>query len=78
MTPKERVLISHEHKEPDKVPKLSSFMPEFANRLRKHFKMDGDLFNPHGGTHHSALVYGDAMEEIISFGKIMGWNTVTI
>ena len=52
MTPKERVLTTLEHKEPDRVPRLSSFTPEFANRLRKYFKMDSDLFNPHGGTEH--------------------------
>ncbi len=26
-----------------------------------------------GGTHHSALVYGDALEEILRFGDLMGW-----
>lgn len=35
-------------------------------------------FSRFGGTHHSALVYGDVTEEIISFGRMMGWNTVTI
>lgn len=40
MTPKERVLMALEHKEPDKVPKLSSFTPEFANKLREHFNME--------------------------------------
>ena len=53
MNSKERVLTALEHKEPDRVPKLSSFTPEFANKLRKHFKMDEDLFNPHGGIEHS-------------------------
>ncbi|MBC8386493.1 MAG: hypothetical protein H8E13_00365 [Actinobacteria bacterium] len=53
MNSKERVLTALEHKEPDIVPKLSSFTPEFANKLRKHFKMDKNLFNPHGGTEHS-------------------------
>ena len=52
MTPKERVLTALDHNEPDRVPRLSSFTPEFANRLRKYFKMDSDLFNPHGGTEH--------------------------
>ena len=52
MTPKERVLTTLGHNEPDRVPRLSSFTPEFANRLRKHFKMDKDLFNPHGGVEH--------------------------
>jgi L-arabinose isomerase len=27
-----------------------------------------------GGTHHSALVYGDLTDEIGGFGEIMGWN----
>lgn len=31
-----------------------------------------------GGTHHIAMVYGDAAEEILKFGKIMGWNTIKI
>lgn len=29
-----------------------------------------------GGTHHSALVYGDLAEEIARFGQLMGWDTV--
>ena len=52
MTPKDRVLTTLDHNEPDRVPRLSSFTPEFANKLRKHFKMDSDLFNPHGGVEH--------------------------
>jgi uroporphyrinogen decarboxylase len=52
MTPKERVLTALDHKEPDRVPKLSSFTPEFANKLRMHFKMEDELFNPHGGVEH--------------------------
>ncbi len=31
-----------------------------------------------GGTHHIALVYGRAVQEIISFGTFMGWDTVEI
>lgn len=29
-----------------------------------------------GGTHHSALVYGDLADEIAKFGELMGWDTV--
>jgi L-arabinose isomerase len=35
-------------------------------------------FSIAGGTHHSAIVYGDFLTEIISFGKIMGWNVINI
>lgn len=31
-----------------------------------------------GGTHHSALVYGDVKDEIMKFGEIMGWNIKVI
>jgi L-arabinose isomerase len=31
-----------------------------------------------GGTHHSALVYGDAIEELKSFGRIMDWKVVVL
>ncbi|UCH35039.1 MAG: hypothetical protein JSV65_01430 [Armatimonadota bacterium] len=31
-----------------------------------------------GGTHHSALVYGDVADEVERFGEIMGWNVVTL
>jgi L-arabinose isomerase len=31
-----------------------------------------------GGTHHSALVYGDGISELKSFGLIMDWNVVVI
>jgi L-arabinose isomerase len=29
-----------------------------------------------GGTHHSALVYGDLADEIARFGQLMGWETI--
>jgi len=35
-------------------------------------------FSRAGGTHHSTIVYGNAIEEIISFGKMMGWNVIII
>ena len=31
-----------------------------------------------GGTHHSALVYGDVASDICRFGAIMGWNVVVL
>jgi len=31
-----------------------------------------------GGTHHSAVVYGKVAEEIVRWGKLMGWNTVLL
>jgi L-arabinose isomerase len=31
-----------------------------------------------GGIHHSALVYGNVAEEIVSWGKLMRWNTVVL
>jgi len=31
-----------------------------------------------GGTHHVAMVYGDTADEILKFGKIMGWNVIKI
>ena len=49
MSPKERVLISLNHKGPDRVPRLSSFTPEFETKLRKHLGLEDELFNPHGG-----------------------------
>ncbi len=35
-------------------------------------------FSEAGGTHHSALVYGHPIEELRSFGRIMGWKIVEI
>jgi L-arabinose isomerase len=35
-------------------------------------------FSRAGGTHHSTIVYGNTIEEIMSFGKMMGWNVVEI
>jgi uroporphyrinogen decarboxylase len=52
MTPKERVLTALNHKEPDRVPRTSSFTPEFADKLRKHLGLESSLFNPHGGVEH--------------------------
>jgi L-arabinose isomerase len=31
-----------------------------------------------GGTHHAALVYGDAAASIAYFGELMGWKTATL
>jgi len=31
-----------------------------------------------GGTHHLALVYGNAVEEIAGWGRLMRWNTVIL
>jgi len=52
MNSKERVLTAVNHKEPDTMPRLSSFTPEFASKLREHFGMKNELFNPHGGSEH--------------------------
>lgn len=52
MNSRERLVTALNHKEPDRIPRLASFTPEFANRLRKHFGIEDDLFNPHGGTEH--------------------------
>jgi L-arabinose isomerase len=35
-------------------------------------------FSQAGGTHHSALVYGDDKDIIIDFGNIMGWKVIEI
>jgi len=35
-------------------------------------------FSEHGGTHHGAVVYGDAIRVLKRLGAIMGWNTVII
>ena len=31
-----------------------------------------------GGTHHSALVYGDVCDELARFGRIMGWRVTEL
>ena len=31
-----------------------------------------------GGTHHSAVVYGDVTEEIVRFGELMGWEVAVL
>ena len=31
-----------------------------------------------GGTHHSALVYGDATEDLARFGELMGWDVAVL
>ena len=37
-----------------------------------------EKFSRAGGTHHSALVYGEAKDVIMDFGKIMGWKVVEL
>jgi len=31
-----------------------------------------------GGTHHSALVYGEVADDIVRFGRLMGWDVITL
>jgi len=52
VSPKERVLEVLNHREPDRVPRLASFTPEFASKLHAYFKIKDKPFNPHGGTNH--------------------------
>lgn len=35
-------------------------------------------YSKHGGTHHGAIVYGDALKVMEELGALMGWNTVII
>jgi L-arabinose isomerase len=35
-------------------------------------------FSRAGGTHHSALVYGNVTDEIVRWGKLMQWKTVIL
>lgn len=37
-----------------------------------------EAYSKLGGTHHEALVYGDVLNEIVQFGKLMGWRVVEI
>ncbi len=50
MNHRERVLTSLNHERPDRCPMQISFTPEFAHRLRKEMRLNGELdHNPHGG-----------------------------
>lgn len=50
MKHRDRVLMSLNHKTPDRCPMQISFTPEFATRLSKEIKLDGgQIHNPHGG-----------------------------
>ena len=35
-------------------------------------------FSQAGGTHHSALVYGEVKDAIMDFGKVMGWKVIKL
>ena len=45
---------------------------------RKPIKQFLKEFSLAGGTHHSALVYDAALEEIVAFGRMMGFETVVL
>ncbi|MCX6944404.1 MAG: hypothetical protein NT173_06555 [Opitutales bacterium] len=48
--PRDRVQMALNHEQPDRCPMQISFTPEFAQRLRRELKLDGDgAHNPHGG-----------------------------
>lgn len=52
MNSRERVITALNHEEPDRVPLSASFVPEFAQILRKHLGLHHHPFNPHGGVVH--------------------------
>ncbi|MCD6156116.1 MAG: hypothetical protein J7J32_03635 [Candidatus Atribacteria bacterium] len=53
MLPKERVLTTLSHREPDRVPIQASFTPEFALRLKEYLGLESSSsINPHGGEEH--------------------------
>ncbi len=56
MNSKQRVLTALDHLEPDRVPMVSSFTPEFASKLKKYFGLRDSLVNPHGGIEHDLEV----------------------
>jgi hypothetical protein len=35
-------------------------------------------FSRAGGTHHSALVYGDVKDVILDFGRLMNWKVIEL
>jgi len=37
-----------------------------------------ETFSRFGGTHHSALVYGDVADDVARFGKLMGWSVIRL
>lgn len=47
MTPKERVIKAFNHEETDRPPFQATFTPEFAERLRKEFKLPEMFTEPH-------------------------------
>ncbi len=50
MKPRDRVLTTLHHEQPDRCPMQISFTPEFAASLRKYLRQaDGHAHNPHGG-----------------------------
>src|SRR5208283_3695482 len=50
MKPRDRVLTTLHHEQPDRCPMQISFTPEFAASLRKYLRQaDGHVHNPHGG-----------------------------
>jgi uroporphyrinogen decarboxylase len=50
MKHRERVIMALDHEQPDRCPMQISFTPEFAGRLRRQLRLDGELdHNPHGG-----------------------------
>ncbi|MBN1671936.1 MAG: hypothetical protein JXR37_12935 [Kiritimatiellae bacterium] len=57
---------------------------KFANSVHGWFKPNKPItdfladYSRAGGTHHSALAYGDVAETVVKFGKLMGWETVVI
>jgi L-arabinose isomerase len=37
-----------------------------------------ECYSVEGGTHHSAIVYGDVAEDMVRFAELMGWDPVIL
>jgi len=37
-----------------------------------------EAYSRAGGTHHAALVYGDRLQDLRRFGRMMGWNELVV
>lgn len=73
MTPKERVIKALNHEETDRPPFQATFTPEFADRLRKEFKLPEQFTEPHHrqwyGYDLEILTGQDALQASV------GWST---
>ncbi|MHB1336753.1 MAG: hypothetical protein ACYCXQ_12495 [Candidatus Humimicrobiaceae bacterium] len=69
-----RKLLFEEGKNISQIAKMAGFDSYITGWIKPQIPVNDFLaeYSRSGGSHHSAIVYGDTYDELLDFGKILG------